>query len=217
MLRLNSWGRSFIMIRGLWGKKIGMTQVFSGSDMVPVTVIDVAQWLVTQIKTKERDGYDAVQVGRVKDKFADKSFAPEWIQKPKEYFSFLREVKFQDGAKDLVVGSPIDFHTNVAVGELVDVFGTTKGCGFAGVVRRHGFNGPPASHGSTMGKRTGSLSFMRSRGRVIKGKRMPGHLGNVQRTVQNLEVIRIESDARAVLVKGSIPGKSGSLVFIQKA
>jgi len=205
------------MIKGLWGKKVGMTQVFSGNTVVPVTVIDVAQWFVTNVKTKERDGYDAIQVGRIKDRFAGKSFVADWVKQPNVYFSFIREVKLNEGENTYTVGDVVDFHTNVAIGETVDVFGRTKGCGFAGVVRRHDFNGPPASHGSTMGKRTGSLSFMRSRGRVIKGKRMPGHFGNVNQVMRGLEVVRIESDARMVLVKGSIPGKAGSLVFIRKA
>lgn len=205
------------MIKGLWGKKLGMTQVFSGSAVIPVTVIDVAQWLVLNVKTKERDGYDAIQVGRIKDKFATATFSPEWVKELKKYFNFVREIKLKENAPVVAVGDSIDLQAHMVAGDVVDVFGRTKGCGFAGVVRRHDFNGPPASHGSTMGKRTGSLSFMRSRGRVIKGKRMPGHMGNVRQVMRGLEVVRVESDARLVLVKGSIPGKAGSLVFIRKA
>lgn len=205
------------MIRGLWGKKIGMTQFFSEKGVVPVTVIDVARWFVTQIKTKERDGYDAVQVGRVKDRHAQKDFSAEWLKKPKEYFGFLKEVKLTDELKDLAVGSSVNFHAHVAVGDFVDATGTTIGRGFAGVVKRHDFNGPPASHGSTMGNKTGSLSFMRSRGRVIKGKRMPGHMGVDQCVIQGLEVVKVEPESQVVIIKGSIPGKAGSLVFLQKA
>lgn len=205
------------MVKGLWGKKVGMTQVFAGNKVVPVTVIDVAQWLVTRVKTKEKDGYDALQIGRVRDRFVDKAFTADWLKKPRSYFSIMREVKVQEVASDMVVGSSVDFHTKVSTGEFVDVFGRTKGCGFAGVVRRHGFNGPPASHGHTMGKKTGSLSFMRSRGRVIKGKRMPGHLGNVNRVMRGLEIVRIEPASNVILVKGSVPGKAGSLVFVRKA
>jgi large subunit ribosomal protein L3 len=205
------------MIRGLWGKKIGMTQVFSDREVVPVTVIDIANWFVTHVKTKESDGYDAIQVGRVRDKYVGKPFSADWIKKPKEYFGFLREVKAEQEVKHLAIGDAADFQTIIAVGDFVDVLGRTKGCGFAGVVKRHSFNGPPATHGSTMGKRTGSLSFMRSRGRVIKGKRMPGHMGFEFRKMQGLEIVRIEPEARIVLVKGSVPGKSGSLVFLEKA
>jgi len=205
------------MVKGLWGKKVGMTQVFAGNKAVPVTVIDLSHWLVVRIKTKQQDGYDAIQVGCLRDRFVDKAFSADWLKKPSNYFSVMREVQIDQIGQDVAVGSPIDFHTKVTTGEHVDVFGRTKGCGFAGVVRRHRFAGPPASHGHTMGNRTGSLSFMRSRGRVIKGKRMPGHLGNVQRVMKGLEVVRVESDARVVLVKGSVPGKAGSLVYIRKA
>lgn len=205
------------MVKSLWGKKVGMTQIFSDKGVVPVTVIDVARWVVTQVKTKERDGYDALQVGLIKDKYAAQTFDAAWILKPKTYFSFLREVAMTDELKDLAVGSPVNFHSLVTTGEYVDVTGISKGCGFAGVVKRHDFNGPPASHGSTMGKRTGSLSFMRSRGRVIKGKRMPGHLGVDTTVMQGLEVIRIEPESQVVVVKGSVPGKSGSLVFLEKS
>jgi large subunit ribosomal protein L3 len=206
------------MVNGLWGKKIGMTQVFSDKGVVvPVTVIDVARWFVTQVKTKDRDGYNAVQVGRVKDKYAGKEFSADWLKKAKNYFTFVREVKVEEIPADVVVGVPANFENIVAAGDKVDVTGTTKGCGFAGVIKRHDFNGPPGSHGSTMGRRTGSLSFMRSRGRVIKGKRMPGHMGVDQCVMQRLEVIRVEPDAQVVIVKGSIPGKTGSLVFLSKS
>ncbi len=104
----------------------------------------------------------------------------------------------------------------LAEGDTVDVFGITKGAGFQGVVKRHGFAGGRASHGATFGRFPGGLSFMRSRGRVIKGKRMPGHMGVDRRVMKNLEIIKIESEAHVVLVKGSVPGKSGSLVFVRK-
>ncbi|HSW74045.1 MAG TPA: 50S ribosomal protein L3 [Candidatus Limnocylindria bacterium] len=205
------------MVLGLWGKKIGMTQVFSEQGVVPVTVIDVANWFVTRIKTQERDGYNAVQIGRVKDRYAQETFSAEWLKKPSTYFSFIKEVTLAQPAEGVTAGNPADFYSILAAGDKVDVSGKSKGAGFAGVVRRHGFAGSPASHGSTMGKRSGSLSFMRSRGRVIKGKRLPGHLGNESHMVKNLEVIRIEPDAKIVLVKGAIPGKSGSLVYVRKA
>jgi large subunit ribosomal protein L3 len=204
------------MITGLWGKKIGMTQVFSGNAAVPVTVIDVSCWVVIRTKTVEFDGYQALQVGCIKEKYRDQEFTADWLKDINKYFSFVREIKVSGDVKH-VVGDILNLGDALEQGVEVNVLGTTKGCGFAGVVRRHDFNGPPASHGSTMGKKTGALSFMRSRGRVIKGKRMPGHLGNVQRVMQGLEVIRVEQESRLVLVKGSVPGKAGSLVYIQKA
>lgn len=206
------------MVTGLWGKKIGMTQLFADDGkVVPATVIDLANWVVTQIKTKDRDGYEAVQIGHVRKAYSDKTFSTDWLKKPKEYFSAMREVKLKSGAENLAVGTPLTCDLFVATGDSVDISGITKGCGFAGVVRRHGFAGASATHGSTMGKRPGSLSFMRAKGRVIKGKRLPGHMGVVQRTAKNLRVVRIEQAENLLVVKGSVPGKAGSMVFVRKA
>jgi len=207
------------MITGLWGKKIGMTQVFAGEKAVPVTVFDVSNWVITQVKTKERDGYNAVQIGCIKDKHAHAEFAHAWLKKPNAYFRFVKEIKLPDNADtaELVVGASIDMQTVLAAGDNVDVRGTSKGCGFAGVVRRHNFAGARASHGSTMGKRPGSLSFMRSQGRVIKGKKMPGHMGTTTHMVRNLDVVQVRPEDKLILIKGAVPGKAGSLVFIRKA
>ena len=205
------------MVKGLWGKKIGMTQLFSDNKVVPATVIDVANWFVTQLKTKDVDGYDAVQVGLVKSKYVKDAFSRDWLKKPAKYFSLLREVKVLAEAEGLVVGASVDFYNLLKIGEAVDVFGITKGCGFAGVVKRHGFKGGAKSHGGMMGRRPGSIGNMRTEGRVIKGRKLPGHMGVARRVMQNLEVMRVEAEARLVVVKGSVPGKSGSLVFIQKA
>lgn len=205
------------MIAGIWGKKVGMTQVFVNNKVVPVTVIDVAHWVVTQVKTQASDGYSAVQIGGIKKKYVNEPFSPAWLQQPKKYFAALKEVRLDADAQNVTVGAPLDVSTILAVGDAVDIFGKTRGCGFSGVIKRHDFNGPPGSHGSTMGKRPGSMSFMRSRGRVIKGKRLPGQFGNESVVMQNLEVINVESGAHMVTVKGSIPGKTGSLVFLRKA
>jgi large subunit ribosomal protein L3 len=206
---------------GLWGKKIGMTQIFSeGQKVVPVTVIDVAHWYITQIKTHEKDGYNAVKMGQVKSKYADQAFSQDWLKNPKKYFSTFKEIRNTAEHDQDVNQVAIGQEANIALlaqGDMVDVFGITKGAGFQGVVKRHGFAGGRASHGATFGRFTGSLSHMRSRGRVIKGKKMPGHMGQEQRVMKNLQIVRIEPDARVVLVKGSVPGKSGSLVFMRKS
>ncbi|MEX0849519.1 MAG: 50S ribosomal protein L3 [Candidatus Dependentiae bacterium] len=203
---------------GLWGKKIGMTQVFAENKVVPVTVINTAHWFITNIRTVEKDGYDAVQVGCVRPKYEEQEFSLDWIKQPKKYFSFIREIKLnKDIALELEVGKPASFLNVIQQGDMVDVHGTSKGRGFAGVVKRHGFAGPPASHGSKMGKRPGSISFMRSQGRVPKGKRMPGHLGDDSKVIRNLEIITIKPNDNVVLLKGSVPGKAGSLIFLQKA
>lgn len=203
------------MMKGLWGKKIGMTQIFSDKQkVVPVTAIDVSNWYVTQVKTVENDGYSAVKLGMVKDKFSDQEFSNIWLKEPRKYFSAFKEVPVAVDAQ-LALGQKA-LADILALGEIVDVFGVTKGAGYQGVVKRHGYAGGRASHGATFGRFTGSLSFMRSRGRVIKGKGMPGHMGVEKRVMKNLEVIKVESDAQIILVKGSVPGKSGSLVFVRK-
>ena len=204
------------MVSGIWGKKIGMTQLFSGDKVVPVTAIDVGNWVVTGIKTVERDGYNAIQIGRLRQRYADQKPSVAWTKKPQQYFSDIREVKIDELPENVAIGQEAAFHSEMQAGELVNVFGTTKGKGFAGVVKRWDFGGPPASHGSTMGNRTGSLSFMRSQGRVIKGKKMPGHMGAKRRNVRGLDIIKIAEDAPVIFVKGAVPGHTGSLVYIQQ-
>jgi len=205
------------MSKSIIGKKIGMTQVFAENDkVVPVTAIDLNNWFVTNIKSKEKDGYEAVQVGLIRNKFEGQQFSVDWIKSPMHYFYALREIVLHENLKDAVVGQPVNFCSLLQVGENYDVFGTTKGRGFQGVVKRHNFTGGRASHGPRFGRIPGSLGFMRSQGRVIKGKKLPGHMGDVQRVMRNLKIVRIESEANVVLVKGSIPGSSGSLIFMRK-
>lgn len=201
----------------MWGKKVGMTQVFVNDKVVPVTAINVGNWLITGIRNKERDGYDAIQVGCLKKRHAKAQFSADWLKSIKKYFSMIKEIKVSQAVDDVEIGKPVDFYNHLNQGDKVDVFGITKGHGFAGVVKRHDFAGPPASHGSTMGKKPGSIGFMTSQGKVIKGKAMPGHMGVDRRVMRNLEVVKIEKDAPVVLVKGSIPGHVGSYVFIRKA
>jgi len=205
------------MITGIWGKKIGMTQVFANDKVVPVTAIDIAGWYVTNIKTKERDGYDAIQVGKVKDRYKDEKYNKEWIKTPSRYYSFIREISLENASESFVIGQPVDFSQFMTQGSLVDVRGKTIGKSFAGVVKRWRFGGPPGSHGSTMGNRPGSIGSLVKSGHVIKGKKLPGHMGCDNRVMRKLEVIMVEASTKTLLVKGSIPGKSGSLVFVRKA
>lgn len=205
------------MISGLWGKKIGMTQVFTGDSVIPVTAIDFAQWVIVDILTKEKHGYCAIKVAHIKDRYAGQEFNAEWLKKSATYFDHVREIRLMQMPDNLVIGQPLDMHTVMTVGQKVDVAGKTRGRGFAGVVKRHGFAGARASHGSTMGKRPGSLSWMRAHGRVIKGKRLPGHLGNKSCSVVNLDVVAVHNDSKVLLVRGAIPGHSGSLVFVRKS
>ena len=205
------------MTTGFWGKKIGMTQVFANDRVIPVTAIDTAFWIVTGIKTEKRDGYSSVQVGRIKPRYVEQKFEKSWIKNVSQYFSLVREIRLDSDADSIEIGKPFSFSEDIKEGDLVHVTGTTKGCGFAGVVRRHGFGGPPGSHGSTMGNRPGSIGFMCSQGKVIKGKKLPGRMGGKRDQVDNLKVVQINSEEQIVLVKGAVPGKAGSFVFVRKA
>lgn len=204
------------MITGIWGKKVGMTQVFSDDSVVPVTAIDLSHWLVTNLKTVERDGYNAIQVGYIRSRYAQQNYSSSWLQKPKKYFVALKEIK-TDYENDVQVGMPLRYENVLSNNAIVHVTGTTRGRGFAGVVKRHGFAGGPGSHGSNMGKAPGAASHLRACGKVIKGKRYPGHLGMKRQMVRGLKIVQIMPDQNVVLVKGAIPGKTGSLVYIRKA
>ena len=194
-----------------------MTQVFSDTNkVIPVTVIDMADWYITQIKTVAKDGYSAIQLGCIKQRFAQQELSLDWLKQSKKYFSILKEIRLQSDAFAPVVGERIEMSSFLEQGKAVDVFGVSIGRGFAGGMKRHGFAGGPATHGDMLGRRPGSIGNMRTRGRVIKGKRMPGHFGVEQHVIQNLEIIKIEPQARMLLVKGSVPGKTGSLLFLKK-
>ncbi len=204
------------MVSGIWGKKIGMTQLFSGDNVVPVTAIDVSNWVITGLKTKERDGYNAIQIGCLRKRYIGQKPNENWVKKAKQYFSDIREVKVNEFPEGIVIGKSASLYQHVKEGDLVNVFGTSKGKGFTGVVKRWDFGGPPATHGATMGKKTGSLSFMRAQGRVIKGKRMAGHMGVESHAVKNLNIVKIADDAPIIFVRGAVPGHKGSLVYVQR-
>jgi large subunit ribosomal protein L3 len=205
------------MINGLWGKKVGMTQLFANDKAVPVTAINVADWYVTALKTQERDGYDAVQVGCVKSKYADQAFNADWLKNAKQYFQTLKEVRLEAPVEGLEIGKLVNLAEIMQEGDMVDVAGKTRGRGFAGVVKRWGFGGGRGSHGDKTGRRPGGIGHMRASGRVIKGKKMPGHMGNKRRMVRNLEVVKVIPEQHIILVKGAVPGHAGSLVFVRKS
>ena len=205
------------MVRGLWGKKIGMTQLFDKDKVIPVTAVDLSSWIVTNIRRKDVDGYDAVQVGKLREKYVSIPFSMEWLKQLKKHFSHIREISVDDVIGDIKIGQPAEFFDTFQLGDTVDVSGVSKGRGFQGVVKRHGFAGPPASHGSTMGKRPGSIGGLTACGKVIKGKKLPGHLGAKACVIRGLEVILIKPDEKIMLIKGSVPGKAGSVLFLKKA
>ena len=209
------------MSLGLVGRKIGMTRIFTDDGKaVPVTVLDVANNRVTQIKTPETDGYAAVQVtyGRRRASRVSKPQAGHLAKAGVEAGELLREFPVSPEAlAKLKVGETIPAAT-FTVGELVDVTGTTKGKGFSGVIKRHHFSSNRASHGNSRSHNTpGSIGMAQDPGRVFPGKRMAGQHGNATRTVQTLTVIRIDTERGLLLVKGSVPGADGGHIIVRPA
>ncbi|PDH30710.1 MAG: 50S ribosomal protein L3 [Puniceicoccaceae bacterium MED-G30] len=202
----------------LLGKKIGMTQVFDDENrLIPVTVIEAGPCPVTQVKTSDKDGYAAVQIGYrpQKQQRLSKAARGHFKKAGVDTHAELSEFRTDDGA-ELNVGDILTVDRFEA-GQKIDVIGTSKGRGFQGVVKRYGFAGGPASHGSMFHRRGGSYGMCQWPGHVIKGKKMPGHMGDVQRTVQNLTIVKVLADENLILVKGSIPGSRGSLVTVRSA
>ncbi len=204
------------MLNVLPGRKIGMTQFFDkNGNVVPVTVVDMKNWVVTQIKTLERDGYSSVQIGLLRARYQGSSFSPEWIKAKSKYFLEVKEVPFSEG--DFVVGQEVTLdHLLFGEQEIVSVSGKSIGKGFQGVVKRWGFKGGPKTHGSTFHRKPGAISHMRRQGEVIKGKKLPGQCGNKMITVRGLAVIHIDKQQQCLLIKGSVPGKQNSIVLIKK-
>lgn len=207
------------MLNGLLGIKIGMSQIFDdGRKVIPVTAVEIGEWFVTQIKTVENDGYSALQLGLLRKKHQGKSFSPEWLKKKKEMFVHLKEVLVEEAElPSCVLGQKIglkDF--DIATGDKLDIAGANRGLGFQGVVKRWNFSGGPGGHGSTFHRKPGSIGNMCSEGNVVKGKKLPGHTGNKRITVQNLKVVKVDQDANCLLVKGAVPGKKNTLLFIRK-
>lgn len=204
------------MIQGLLGRKLGMTQIFDDQGVVhPVTVIETGPCVVTQVKNQEKDGYSAVQLGFGLDKRLNK---PEQGHRRASGFMSrtLREVK-ADNADEFEVGQVIKADA-FSVGELVDVVGTSKGRGFQGGVKRHGFRGGPKTHGQSDRHRApGSIGSSATPGRVFKGLKMAGHMGNERVTVQNLQVLRVDVERNLLLIQGSVPGPNEGLVIVRRA
>ena len=209
------------MTIGLVGRKVGMTRIFTDDGAtLPVTVLDVSDNRITQIKTAEKDGYAAVQVafGKRRANRVSKPLAGHLAKAAVEAGRLLRE--FRAGADELAslkVGGKIGVEI-FKVGQKVDVQGVTIGKGFAGVIKRHHFGGQNASHGNSISHRVpGSTGQNQSPGHVFKGQRMAGHLGNKRRTISGLQIVRIDAERQLLLVKGSVPGSSGRDVVIKAA
>ena len=204
-------------MKGILGRKIGMTQVFTKSGkLVPVTVVEVEPNVVTQIKTKENDGYEAIQLGfdTKREKLATKASIGHTNKAnttPKRFFREIRGVEINNYS----LGQEIKVDIFEA-GEVVDVTGVTKGHGFQGVIKRHNQSRGPMGHGSHYHRGPGSMGTMRPM-RVFKGKKLPGHMGTLTVTIQNLEVVAVDVENNVILIKGNIPGPKKSLVIIKTA
>lgn len=202
------------MFPGIIGKKIGMTQLFRGDGEKVVTAIEAGPCVVTQVKTKEKDGYNAIQLGFGEAKRLN---SPEKGHlKGLGLFKYLREFRVED-VSGFTPGQKVDVDM-FKPGDLVDVIGTSKGKGFAGVVKRHHFAGGPKTHGQSDRHRApGSVGATTFPGRVLKGTRMAGHMGNARVTVRNLKVVEVDPARHLLLVKGAVPGSRNGLVLIRKA
>ena len=204
-------------MKGILGKKLGMTQIFTEEGIVvPVTVVEAGPNVVTQVKTVEKDGYNAIQVGfeDAKEKSLNKPQKGH-LAAANVLKKHLKEFRV-DAVEEFTVGQEIKADL-FAAGEKIDVTGTSKGKGFQGPIKRHGQSRGPESHGSRYHRRPGSMGPCSFPGRVFKNKKLAGHMGSVKVTVQNLEVVRVDADKNLILVKGAIPGPKGSMVTIKEA
>lgn len=204
-------------MKGILGKKIGMTQKFTtDGKLIPVTVIEVEPNVVTQIKTVEKDGYDAIQLGfdTIREKISNKPAMGHTNKANTTPKRFLKEIRGVD-VNNYTLGQEINVDV-FSAGEMVDVTGTSKGKGFQGVIKRHNQSIGPKGHGSQYHRGVGSLGTLLPM-HVLKGKKMPGQMGNVQRTVQNLEIVSVDTENNIILVKGNVPGPKKSLVMIRTA
>ena len=205
------------MKKAILATKVGMTQIFAESgELVPVTVLLAGPCVVTQVKTEEKDGYNAVQVGfsDMREKLANKPEKGVFEKAGVSVKRYVRELRFENAA-DYKVKDEIKADI-FAVGDKVDATAITKGKGFQGAVKRLGQHRGPMKHGSKFHRHQGSNGSATTPGRVFKGKGMPGHMGSVQRTIENLEVIKVDAENNLLLVKGSVPGPKKSLITIKE-
>ena len=209
------------MTMGLVGRKCGMTRIFTeDGDSIPVTVIEAQPNRITQVKTVENDGYRALQVtaGDKKPSRVSRPQAGHFAAAKVEAGDLMAEFVLDDADEgEFELGAEINVET-FSAGQIVDVIGTSIGKGFAGVIKRHNFSMQDATHGNSLSHRApGSIGQNQTPGRVFKGKKMSGHMGNVRRTVQNLEVVRVDTERNLLLIKGAVPGHRGGRVIVRPA
>ena len=206
------------MRKGLIGRKVGMTQIFDEKGMViPVTVIEAGPCTVVQIKNKENDGYNAVQLGfgDVKEKHVNKPMKGHFNKAKLAPKKHLREFRMEN-IDEFKVGNELKADV-FSANDMVDIQGVTKGKGFQGVIKRHGQHRGPMGHGSMYHRRPGSMGACATPSRVFKGKKLPGHMGVETVTIQNLKVVSVDLDKNVILVKGSVPGNKGAILKIKNA
>ena len=206
------------MKKGLIGKKIGMTQIFNEEGkVIPVTVIEAGPCVVSQVKTEETDGYNSIQLGfgAIKESKVNKPERGHFTKANIAPARYLREIRV-DSIEDVKVGDELKADIFMA-GDKIDIQGTSKGKGFQGVIKRHGQHRGPMGHGSMYHRRPGSMGSTSTPGRVFKGKKLPGHMGHVTVTIQNLDVVKVDMDKNVILVKGSVPGAKGAILKIKSA
>ena len=204
------------MKKGIIGRKVGMTQIFDEKgNVIPVTVIEAGPCVVAQVKTVEKEGYNALQLGfgEVKTKHMNKPEMGHFAKSKIDNKKHLREFRL-DSIEGVKVGDEIKADI-FQEGERVDIQGISKGKGFQGVIKRHGQHRGPMGHGSMYHRRPGSMGTTSTPGRVFKGKKLPGHMGRVTVTIQNLDVVKIDMDKNVILVKGSVPGCKGAILKIK--
>ncbi|HKJ29193.1 MAG TPA: 50S ribosomal protein L3 [Desulfuromonadales bacterium] len=205
-------------MQGILGKKLGMTQVFvADGRRIPVTVVEAGPCTVVQKKTESTDGYNALQVGfeAKKSHRVNKPMMGHFKKADQGAFAALRELA-ADNVDEYQVGDQVTCDSVFKAGDIVDVTGTSKGKGFQGVIKRWGFSGGRATHGSKFHRAPGSIGMSASPARVHRGKKMPGQMGNARVTQQNLEIVEVRADQNLILVKGAIPGPNQGLVLIRK-
>jgi large subunit ribosomal protein L3 len=206
------------MIQGILGKKLGMTQVFvADGSRIPVTVVEAGPCTVVQKKTESTDGYNALQVGfsAKKTHRVNKPMMGHFKKADQGAFAHLRELNAEN-VDDYQVGDQITCDSVFKAGDIVDVTATSKGKGFQGVIKRWGFSGGRATHGSKFHRAPGAIGMSAWPARVHRGKKMPGQMGNARVTQQNLEIVEVRADQNLILVKGAIPGPNQSLVMLRK-
>jgi large subunit ribosomal protein L3 len=216
LIRCRKTRRYYYMKKAILATKIGMTQIFAeDGELIPVTVLEAGPCVVTQVKTEENDGYSAVQVGFVdkREKLTTKPMKGHFEKAGTAPKRFVQEFKLDDAAS-YTVGQEIKADM-FAAGDKVDATAISKGKGYQGAIKRHGQHTGPKTHGSKYHRHAGSNGMASDPAKVMKGKKMPGHMGHVQVTVQNLEVVRVDTENNVILVKGSVPGPKKALVTLK--